>query len=117
MRSLAGWVALALAGAAWGGEARRLTVEEALREAVAQSPRVQAARDRAEAATASADSLRGRMLPGVRLSDEQQRYDRPFAIDFAIPGAPGAAPPISLVARNVNTNTFVAAAGQPVLGL
>jgi outer membrane protein TolC len=93
----------------------RLTVGEAVTEALRTSAQVKAARARADGAADSARSLRGRMLPSVFLSDEQQHYREPWSVDFAL-DLPGM-PPLSLPARNVNTNTFVVSARQPVLGL
>ncbi len=90
--------------------ARTIPVDEAVQLATARGTNVLAARARGEAARAVADSLRGRMLPGVRLNDEQQHYDSPFSIAL-LPGAPGA------TVRNTNTNTFSVGAGQPLLGL
>jgi len=93
----------------------RLTVGEAIKEALQTSAQVKAARARADGAADSARSLRGRMLPSVYLSDEQQHYSEPWTVDFAL-DLPGM-PPLSLPARNINTNTFVVSARQPVLGL
>jgi outer membrane protein TolC len=99
--------------------AQPLTVEKALQEALDQSPRVRAARARSDGADASARSLRGRMLPLVDVSDEQQHWNDNFAIAFALPSQPGqpSAPPLSLVAREINANTFSVAAAQPLVGL
>jgi len=94
---------------------RTIDVETAVRLALDRSPGLNAVRFRAEAVEDQARSVRGRMLPSINLQDEDQRYSDKFAIkfDLGIPGAPVA----SLVARELNTNTFVAAATQPVLGL
>jgi outer membrane protein len=85
-----------------------LTVEQAVQEALDQSPRVRAARSRSDAADASAKSLRGRMLPVVNVSDEQQHWNDNFRIGFGS---------LTLVAREINTNTFSVATAQPLLGL
>src|SRR5689334_15249442 len=90
--------------------AARLTLDEVVRRALAASASARAARARRDAAGADASSLRGRMLPGVTVSDDAQRWDSAFSIPF--PGAPG-----GIVARDESTNTFTAAAGQPILGL
>jgi len=95
--------------------ARRIDVEEAERLALAHSPALHAVALRAEAVEDQSRSVRGRMLPGIVVSDEHQRYSEPFAIAFNL-GVPGAPTP-RLIGREVNTNTFVAAAQQPVLGL
>jgi len=101
------WPALVLA------EPRLLTVEEATAEALAQSARSAAARARADAAQDAARSLRGRMLPGLRLSDEQDRYHQPWIVAFDV----GIKPVPQLKARELDTNTFSAEVEQPLLGL
>jgi outer membrane protein len=83
-----------------------------VRRALDKSPALRVARARADGAQAQANSLRGHLLPGVNVSDEFQHWDSPFTIAFPIPGAP-----VALVARDQDTNTFVASAGQPLLGL
>jgi outer membrane protein len=88
--------------------AHAVSVEEAVRLAVVHSPALHAVAHRAEAVEDQARSLRGRMLPGIALSDEHQRYSEAFTIAFG---------PASFNARELNANTFVAAAQQPVLGL
>ena len=105
--------ALVLAGPAWGGEV--LTVEQSVERALQQSPRVRVARAQQESAEHSAKSVRGHFLPQVHLSDEQQHWDSPFAIAFAL-GPPGA-PAAQLTARQINTNAFVASAAEPLTGL
>lgn len=89
---------------------RTIAVDEAVQLAIHRGTTVQAARAREEAARAAADALRGRMLPGVRVADEQQHYDSPFTIAL-LPGVPG------VTVRNTNTNNFTAGAEQPLLGL
>jgi len=106
--ALAVWPALALAEAA-----KPLSEEEAVAEALAKSSQIAAARARADAATDVARSLRGRMLPGVQVSDEQDRYRQPWVATFNI----GVQPPPRLQARDLNTNTFAAGLEQPLLGL
>jgi outer membrane protein TolC len=88
----------------------RLTMDEVVRMAVESSSALKAARARARSGEDQAKSLRGRLLPSVNLSDEWQRWDSPFAIPF--PGVPALIP-----ARDLTTNAFVVAAGQPLLGL
>ena len=100
---------LTLLAAAQAGS-RTITVDEAVQLATARGSTVAAARARGEAARAGADSLRGRMLFGVRVNDEQQHYDSPFTIAL-LPGVPG------VTVRNTNTNTFSVGAEQPLLGL
>ena len=91
---------------------QRLSMDQVVQMAVASSPALKAARARARGSEDQAKSLRGRLLPSVNLSDEWQRWDSKFDITFPIP-------PInpSLTARELSTNTFVVAAGQPLLGL
>ncbi|HXJ20813.1 MAG TPA: TolC family protein [Polyangia bacterium] len=93
---------------------RTLTIDEAVALALQSNPRLASARARLEAADDSATSVGRRMLPSVHLSEEFQRWNGPFAIAFAIPGAPMAA---AFVAREQTTNSFVASADQPVMGL
>jgi outer membrane protein len=85
-----------------------LTVDQAIALALETSPRLRAARSRAQASHEQVKSHRGRLLPSIYVSDEQQHWDRPFAIPFG---------PASVVARSINDNTFTAAANQPILGL
>lgn len=110
MRLLRAAILSCLCAAAARAAPRTIGLEEAVALATARGTAVAAAQARSEAARAGADALRGRMLFGVRVSDEQQRWDSPFVIGLA-PGAPG------LTARNVNTNTFSVGAEQPLLGL
>ena len=103
------------------GSLRVISVEEAVQLAIEGSPGLRASRLRHDSAEDLSRSVRGRFLPSIHLSDEQQHYDRPFAVEFNLdlPRAPGQppVPPPSFVARNTNTNTFVAAVGEPLLGL
>lgn len=87
---------------------RQLSVDDAVRIALQQNGNVTAARAQAEAANDTSKSVRGRLLPAVHVSDEQQHWDSPFIIKLAGPG---------LVARNVNTNQLVVSGAQPLLGL
>jgi outer membrane protein len=90
--------------------AQRLDMDQVVQLAVASSPALKAARARARGNEEQAKSLRGRLLPSVNLSDEYQRWNSPFDISIS-----NQAPPIT--AREVSTNAFVVAAGQPLLGL
>jgi outer membrane protein len=89
-------------------EPRALTVEDAVRAALANNRQVGAIRSRGQAADAVAKSARGRLLFPVNVSDEWQYWDSPFAIAFG--GA-------SFLAREQKTNTLVIGANQPLLGL
>jgi outer membrane protein TolC len=90
----------------------RLTMDQVVQMAVASSPALKAARARARGNEEQAKSLRGRLLPSVNVSDEYQRWDSTFSLPFTIP--PATTP---FVAREMGTNAFVVAAGQPLLGL
>src|SRR5262249_34937454 len=70
-----------------------------------------------DAALAQANSLRGRMLPLIAVSEEWDRYNQPFAIQFALPGLPPTIAAPSLTVRDLITNTFAASVTQPLLGL
>ena len=101
---------LARAEVAAAPGAVRLEADEVLRRALATSTAARAARARRDEVSAQRRSVRGQLLPGVTVSDEAQRWNSTFEIPF--PGAPA-----PIVAREQSTNTFVAAAGQPILGL
>src|SRR5437763_16890989 len=79
-----------------------IDVEEAVSLWLGSSPKLRAARLQKESLEDQARSVRGRMLPLIALNDEAQHYDKPFEIRFS-PMAP------PLVARNQDTNQFVAA--------
>jgi outer membrane protein TolC len=96
-----------LAGAAQA-ETRKLTVEDALSEAMHSYPQLVAARARARAGGDVAKSAIGRMLPSVHLANEYQHWDSPFNIAFGGMG---------FRVRNEDTNSFSASAAQPLLGL
>jgi len=90
-----------------------LTMDEVVRMAVESSSALKAARARARSSEDQAKSLRGRLLPSVNLSDEWQRWDSKFYLPSSLtpPNVP------SIAARDLTDNTFVAALGQPLLGL
>jgi len=100
-----------LARPAAAAEARKLSVAEAEQLALSSSPALQAARTRLRAGDDSLRSVRGRLLPTVRISEEYQHYANPFVIPF--PGTP----PTQITVRSQDTNTFVVSAEQPLLGL
>jgi len=91
---------------------QRLTMDQVVQMSVASSPALKAARARARGNEDQAKSLRGRLLPSINLSDEYQRWDSRFTVNFPIPSMP-----LSIPARDLSTNAFVVAAGQPLLGL
>ncbi len=113
---LGGAALAALVGttAAANAATRTLTIDEAVAMALQSNPRLAAARSRVQASDDSAASVGRRMLPSVHLSEEFQHWNGPFAIAFALPGATMAP---AFVAREQTTNSFVASADQPVLGL
>jgi outer membrane protein len=85
-----------------------LGVDEVLARTLQNNPRLLAARQRERAALDAARSLRGRMLPTVHLSDQLQHYDSAYDIAFGTS---------AFTARDQDTNTFAAAASQPLVGL
>jgi outer membrane protein len=111
MHSLA-LVTVLLFQSAEEGAVQRLTMDQAVQAAVESSPALRAARARARGNEDQAKSVRGRLLPMVNVSDEWQRWNSEFKIEFPIPPTP-----IELTARDLSTNAFVVAAGQPLLGL
>jgi outer membrane protein len=88
---------------------RRLPVEEAVQLALTQNPRLRGAELRQGASRDAARSVGARLLPSVHLSEEYQRYSSPFSVEF-MPG-------VGFQVRDADTNSFVAAVGQPLLGL
>ncbi|MDB4966382.1 MAG: hypothetical protein JWN44_2071 [Myxococcales bacterium] len=103
-------LALVCCASASFAASRQLGVDEAVELALSQNPRLRGATLRQGAAHDAARSVGAHMLPSVHLSEEYQRYKDPFAITFM----PGLAP---FQVRDVDNNTFVAAVGQPLLGL
>jgi outer membrane protein len=110
--TLALTAALALTQAPQG---RRIDVTEAVRLTLEHSPSLAGVALRAKASADQAKSVRGHMLPAIFVQDEAQHYSEAFQIKFDL-GIPGVAAP-SILGRAVNTNTFVAGAQQPLLGL
>jgi outer membrane protein len=98
-------------GIAHGQGVTRLTVEQAVQEAIVVNDQLRAARARAEAADDNSKSARGQLLPALSATEQWQHYDSPFVINLS--GAPSQ----GIVARNINTNTVGLSASQPVLGL
>jgi outer membrane protein len=94
---------------ATAGEARVITVDEAVAMALAQNPGLQAVRARLEAGQAAASSSARRLAPAIHLSDEFQHYNSTFDASLG-PGA-------SFRVRKQDTNMFTVAADQPLLGL
>lgn len=114
---------------------RALTIDDAVALALRTNPQLAAARARVEASDVTASSVTRRMLPAIRVSDEAQLWNAPFAIAFpsggggmsgsggtagtmgtgGTMGMPAAAQ--AFVVRNKETNTFTASFDQPLLGL
>src|ERR1700690_2017507 len=100
--------ALFSAGAA-AGEARVITVDEAVAMAIGQNAALQAARARLEGGQAMASSTARRLAPAIHLGDEYQHYNSAFIV----PMGGGALFPV----RKQDTNLFTVTADQPLLGL
>lgn len=112
---LAPWIGLAViaSGVAARAEKQVITVEQAVDRALHSNPRLLAAEARVRGGEHAAKSVGAHMLPSIALSEEYQHWDSEFDVLFSAPGL--AFPPLK--ARDQDTNTFVAAAQQPVLGL
>jgi outer membrane protein len=89
----------------------RLTVDQAVQEAIRVNDQLRAARARADAAGDSARSVRGQLLPALSATEQWQHYSEPFVINLS--GQPGQ----GVTARNINANTLTVSANQPILGL
>src|SRR3954471_12223181 len=98
---------------------RALTIDEAVALALRTNPRLASARIRAEAGDINSASVGRRMLPSIHVSDETQLWNAPFAIAFpsGSSATTPAMPPMAVVVRNRETNTFVASFDQPLMGL
>lgn len=107
--ALASGALLGALGFARAAQADTLDIEAVARMAVGSVPELRAAREHAGAAHAEEKSAGGRLLPSVHVSEEYQHWDRPFTIGF-----PGLG---NFTARKQDTNTFVVAGRQPLLGL
>lgn len=90
------------------GGVQHLTMDQTVELAVRSSSALEAAKARARSSEDQAKSVRGRLLPSINLSDELQRWDSSFNLPPSFGG---------IVARDITTNSFVAALGQPLLGL
>src|SRR4051812_9045670 len=88
-----------------------ITLDEAVKRALATSPQLLAAKERTLASEDQAGAVRGQLLPSAVVSGEYQHYDSPFAIAFSVPGAP---PGPALVVRGQNTTTVAVAGRQPL---
>jgi outer membrane protein len=87
---------------------RALTIDDAVALALRTNSRLAAARARAEAGDVYAGSATRRMFPSIHVSDEAQLWNGPFSIPFGT---------TVFTVRDQKTNSFVASADQPLLGL
>jgi outer membrane protein len=117
--ALASGALLGALGWVRSASAETLDIEAVSKLAIQSGPELRAAREHAEAAHAQSRSAGGRLLPSVHVSDEWQRWTRPFQATFQLPGMPGmeAPPPAHFQVRDRYTNTFTVAGRQPLLGL
>ncbi len=113
MRALP-FVLAALAATPAFAQSRKLSVDDAVKLALDTNPRLLAARARTHVGFDQAKSARGHILPSVHLSEEYQHWDSPFSISFQFPGLPMLPP---FLARQQDTNSFVASADQPIVQL
>ncbi|MCA1664517.1 MAG: TolC family protein [Myxococcales bacterium] len=103
------------ASASWAQE--RLTVDDAVKLALKGNYRLLTVEKRALGSHDAALSQGARLLPAVRLSEEYQHWDCPFAIDFMTFVGGCQTNAMQLVARKQDTNSFVAVVSQPLVGL
>jgi outer membrane protein len=87
---------------------RILTVEQAVEIAMQSNPHLLALKDNVRGGHDVARSAEARMLPSVHVSNEYQHWDSDFTIAFG---------PTNFTVRDQDTNSFVAAVDQPLLGL
>jgi outer membrane protein TolC len=97
--------------------AERITVDQAVDLALKGNLRLVSVEKRAGSSHDQALSVGARMLPGVRLSEEYQHWDCPFAIDFMTFVGGCQTNPMQFVVRKSDTNNFVAVVSQPLVGL
>ena len=88
----------------------KLTLQEAERLALSDSPSLRSATARIRASAELRKAGISRMLPTLAFQTDFQHWDSAYGIAFD-----PTAPPI--IVREENTNTFAAAANQPLLGL
>jgi outer membrane protein TolC len=101
-------------GVVHSASAEQLSIDDVAKLTVANLSELQAAREHATAASESSKGAGARLLPSVHVMDEYQYWKDPFKVPFNLPGLP---PGPALQVRDANTNTFVASARQPLLGL
>ncbi len=95
----------------------RLTVEQAVQLAGGGNRGLLTVEKRAVASHDVALSIGSRLLPSVHLSEEFQHWDCPFAVNFITFEGHCQADSSERVIRDLNTNSFVAAVNQPLVGL
>jgi len=98
-------------GLALGQTLTRLTVEQTVEEAFRVNDQLRAAQMRAESADDNSHSARGNLLPALSGTEQWQHYNAPFTIN--VTGQPGQ----NILVRNLNANTLILSANQPLLGL
>jgi outer membrane protein TolC len=99
--------------------AEKLSVDDAVRLALANHPELRSVSARANASSDQARSARGRLGATVQVYDHYQHWDDAFSINPGAIGFPAAASSSSrqLVARDRDTNTLTVSASQPLVGL
>jgi outer membrane protein len=112
---VAGLAAVCCATASFGAE--RLTVDDAVNLAIKGNRPLLSVEKRAIGAHDNALSVGARMLPAIRLSEEYQHWDCPFAINFVTFEGHCQQDPTEKIVRDRNTNSFVAVVNQPLVGL
>jgi len=112
---VAGVAAVCCATASFATE--RLTVDDAVHLALKGNYRILTVAKRARGSHDVALSAGARLLPAVRLSEEYQHWDCPFAIDFMTFVGGCQTNPMQFVVRKPDTNNFVAVVDQPLVGL
>ena len=96
---------------------QRLSVEQAVQLAVKDNLRLLIVAKRAAASHEVALATGAHLLPGVRLFEEFQHWDCPFAIDFTTFVGGCQTNAMQLIARKQDSNSFVATVDQPLVGL
>lgn len=106
------------------GQAQKLTLEEAVKEALARNPRLRGARALSHARTDQARSMRGHLLPLVDVSGLYSDLNSPEKLNIAgllgpiLPhGGGGGAPPAPFPLQGVTAGIGMVTVAQPLVGL